>query len=202
MKRFIYSIPKPQVLLDHGAHADALNGMGENALHVVSRGDFDSQEQGVGIARLLLQRGLDVHAKDNDNDTPLHSAALSGTREIARLLLDHGANANVVNKRGRTPLHQVARGKYGEEHGIAIAQLLLERGANVHAQDKSSNTASQLATLSERLEIAKILLDHGVNTAVENEPGETPLQVSRSQRVSHEDGVGPGIDMNARNENQ
>ena len=154
------------MLLDHGANADTVNDMGENALHVVSRSVFDSQEQGVGIARLLLQRGLDVHAKDIDNDTALHSAALSGTLEIARVLLDHGANANVENKQGRTPLHQVARGRYVEEHGIAIAQLLLERGANVHAQDKGGNTALQLAALSRRLEIAKILLDHGVNTVV------------------------------------
>jgi ankyrin repeat protein len=197
-------IPRPQLLLDHGANADTVNNMGENALHVVSRGVFDSQEQGVGIARLLLQRGLDVHAKDNDNDTPLHSAALNGTLEIARVLLDHGANANVKNKQGRTPLHQVARGKYdSQEHGVAVALLLLERGANVQAQDKDSNTASQLAAVSGRLEIEKVLLNHGVNTAMENEPGETPLHpVSRNQCVSHEDGVGPGIDMNARNEVQ
>ena len=203
MKSSVY-IPRPQVLLDHGANADTVNHLGENALHVVSRSVFDSQEQGVGIARRLLQRGLDVHAKDNDNDTPLHSAALSGALEIARVLLDHGANANVENKQGRTPLHQVARGKYVEEHGIAIAQLLLERGANVHAQDKDCKTASQLAALSGRLKIAKVLLDHGVNTAVENEPGQTPLHPELpNQRVSHDDNsVGPRIDMNARNENQ
>jgi ankyrin repeat protein len=203
VKSSIY-ILRVQVLLDHGANADTVNNTSENALHVVSRGEFDSQEQGVGIARLLLQRGLDVHAKDDNNNTPLHSAALSGTLEISRVLLDHGANANAENKQGRTPLHQVARGKYdSQEHGVAVAQLLLERGSNVHAQDKDSNTASQLAAVCGRLEIEKMLLDHGVNTAVENEPGETPLHlVSRNQCVSHEDGVGPGIDMNARNEDQ
>ena len=182
------------MLLDHGANADTVNDKGENALHVVSRDAFDSQEQGVVIVRLLLQRGLDVHAKDNNNNTPLHSAAFSGTLEIARVLLDHGANANAENKQGRTPLHQVARG-YVEDHGIAIAQLLLERGANVHAQDKGRKTASQLAAFSGRLEVAKVLLDHGVNTAAENEPGETPLHLLlRNQCDSHEDGVAPGID--------
>jgi ankyrin repeat protein len=197
VKSSIY-IPRPQVLLDHGANADTVNDEGENALHVVSRGVFDSQEQGVGMARLLLQRGLDVHAKDNDNDAPLHSAAFSGAFEIARVLLDRGANANMENKQGRTPLHQVALGKYdSQEHGVAVAQLLLERGANVHAQDKDNNTASQLAAVNGRLEIEKVLLDHGVNTVVENEPEETLLHpVSRNQRknqrVSFEDGVGPG----------
>jgi ankyrin repeat protein len=185
-------IPRTQVLLDHGANADTVNSEGETALHVVSRGVFDSQEQGVGIARLLLQRGLDVHAKDNHNDTPLHSAALSGTLEIARVLLDRGANANVENKRGRTPLHQVARGKYeSQEHGVAIAQLLLERGANVQARDEDSNTALHYAAFNERLEIAKVLLDHAVNTAVENERGETTLHlVSQSRHISQEHGVG------------
>jgi ankyrin repeat protein len=166
VKSSIY-IPRPQVLLDHDANADAVNSMGETALHLVSRGVFDSQEQGVAIAQLLLQRGLDVHAKDNDHVTPLHLAAFNGMLEIAKVLLDHGANANAEDKQGITPLHQVAQGAYdSQEYGVAIAQLLLERGANVHAQDKGSNTASQLATICGRLEIAKVRLDHDVNTAV------------------------------------
>ena len=149
------------MLLNHGANADAVNDKGENALHVVSRDVFDSQEQGVVIVRLLLQRGLDVHAKNNNHNTPLHTAAFNGMLEIARVLIDHGANSNVKNKHGRTPLHQVARGKYVEGwRGIAIAQLLLERGAEVYALDKDRKTASELATLFERFAIADKIDDY------------------------------------------
>ena len=172
----------------------------------MSQGDYGSQEHGVGIARLLLQHGVDLHSKDKDHGTPLHSAAFSGMIEIARVLLDHGADVNAVNKQGGTPLHQVAQGKYdSEEHGVGVARLLVERGVDVHSQDKGHDTALHLAAFSGRPEIVKLLFDPGANTTVENGHGETPLHlVSRGQYVSPENGVSVvqlllerGIDANA-----
>ena len=158
----------------------------------MSQGDYGSQEHGVGITRLLLQRGVDVHAKDKDHGTPLHSAAFTGMLEIARVLLDHGANVNAGNKQGRTPLHQVAQGEYDpQERGVGVARLLVERGVDVHAQDKDHDTALHLAAFSGRLEIAKLLIDHGAITTAENENEESPLHlVSRGQYVPQENGVG------------
>jgi ankyrin repeat protein len=180
------------VLLDHTANANAENDEGKTPLHLVSQGDYDSQENGVGIARLLLQRGVDVHVQDKDHDTPLHLAAFNGRLEIARVLLDHGADVNAENKQGRTPLHQVAQGTYdSQERGVGVARLLLERGVDVHSKDKDHDTALHAAAFSGRLEIAKFLIDHGANTTAENEHGEIPLHlVSRGQYVSQENGVG------------
>ena len=157
----------------------------------MSQGDYDSQEHGVGIVRLLLQRGLDVHAKDKDHGTPLHSAAFSGMLEITRVLLDHGADVNAENKQGRTPLHQVAQGEYDpQERGVGVVRLLVERGVDVHAQDKDHDTALHLAAFSGRLEIAKLLIDHGAITTAESDHGESPLHLaSRGQYVSQENGV-------------
>ena len=199
------------MLLDRGANLNAENDEGKTPLHLVSQGDYDTQEHGVGITRLLLQRGVDVHVKDKDHGTPLHSAAFSGMLEIARVLLDHGADVNTEDKQGRTPLHQVAQGKYdSEEHGVGVARLLLERGVDVHTQDKDHNTALHLAALSERLEIAKLFIDHGANTTAENENRELPLHLlSRGQYVSQENGAGivqllleRGVDANAPDRHQ
>jgi ankyrin repeat protein len=52
------------VLCDHGANANTENDLGETPLHMVSRGKYDSQGQGVSTARLLLERGVDVNARD------------------------------------------------------------------------------------------------------------------------------------------
>ncbi|KAN0142126.1 Ankyrin repeat-containing domain protein [Lactarius tabidus] len=184
-------IPGLQVFVDHGANANAENDKGKTPLHLVSQGDYDSQENGVVVARLLLQRGVDVHAHDKDHDTPLHSAAFKGVLEIAGVLLDHGANVNAENKQGRTPLHQVAQGTYdSQERGVSVARLLVERGVDVHSKDKDHDTALHAAAFSGRLGIAKLLIDHGANTAAENEDGEIPLHlVSRGQYVSQESGV-------------
>jgi ankyrin repeat protein len=199
------------VLLDSGANANAESHKGKTPLHLVSQGDYDSQKHGVGIARLLLQRGVDVHAQDKDHDTPLHLAAFSGRLEIAGVLLDHGANVNVENKSGGTPLHQVAQGEYdSQERGVEVARLLLERGVDVHSQDKDHETALHAAAFNGKLEIAKFLIDNGANTTAENEHGEIPLHlVSRGQYVTQENGVGVvqlllerGIDVNATDRHQ
>jgi len=41
--------------------------------------------------RLLLERGADVEAKDNDGKTALQYAAEGGYDEIMKLLREHGA---------------------------------------------------------------------------------------------------------------
>jgi ankyrin repeat protein len=154
-KKAMIHIPGLQVFLDHGANANAENDEGKTPLHLVSQGDYDSQENGVVIARLLLQRGVDVHVQDKDHDTPLHLAAFSGRLEIAGVLLDHGANVNAENKQGRTPLHQVAQGTYdSQERDVSVARLLLERGVDVHSKDKDHDTALHAAAFSGKLEIA------------------------------------------------
>ena len=51
-----------------------MNPQGETALHVVSRGRYDSQD-GARVAQLLLEHGVDVNAIDKVYDSPLHSAS-------------------------------------------------------------------------------------------------------------------------------
>ena len=54
-----------QMLLDHGANANTKDNHGETPLHQVSQGEYDSHEQGVGIARLLLVRASAKRHKFN-----------------------------------------------------------------------------------------------------------------------------------------
>jgi len=143
----------------------AENEWGETPLHLVSRGKYDSQGDGVGIARLLLERGVDANGRKGNKWTPLHSAAVKGMLEIARALLDHGANPNVENDQGEAPLHVVSQGKYDQKHGVLIARLLLERGADVNASDKDQYTPLYSASYFGRLEIARVLLNHVAKTA-------------------------------------
>ncbi|KAH9003810.1 ankyrin repeat-containing domain protein [Lactarius hatsudake] len=201
-----------QVLLDHGANPGVENNQGETPLHLVSRVEYDSQEDGIVIALLLLGHGVDVNARDKNKITPLHSAAFRGRLEIAQVLLDHDANLDVENDQGENPLHLVSRGEYdSQEDGVVIALLLLGgRGADVHARDKHHDTALHSAAFWGRLGIATALLDHGANPNVENDQGETPLHlVSRGECNPREHGVGiaqllfeSGVDVNAPDKDQ
>ncbi|KAN0142123.1 Ankyrin repeat-containing domain protein [Lactarius tabidus] len=180
-----------QVLLKHGADANAATAWGETALQLVSHGEHDSREHRVGIAQMLLERGVDVHARNKFHATALHLAALSGRPDIVKLLLDHGANPNAENGQGRTPLDSVTRGKYkSREHGVSIARLLLELGADVNAQEDNKFTPLHWAAFNGKLEIVHVLLDRGANGNAENDEGKTPLHlVSQGDYDTQEHGV-------------
>jgi ankyrin repeat protein len=74
--------------------------------------------------RLLLDRGADVNAVDDCDDTPLFWSIASGERKIVRLLLDNGASLELTNSEGRTPLQHAV---YKDQEKIAA---LLRKRAN------------------------------------------------------------------------
>ncbi|MBI3588780.1 ankyrin repeat domain-containing protein [Candidatus Micrarchaeota archaeon] len=65
----------------------------------------EKNQQGILQA---LEHGADVHAKNNDGQTPLHHATWNGHKETVELLLKHGANIHATDTDGRTP-EQTAR---------------------------------------------------------------------------------------------
>ena len=52
----------------------------------------------------LIDRGVDVDARDDNGGTALHHAAFAGNGHAVRRLLDAGAAPDVVDANGRTPL--------------------------------------------------------------------------------------------------
>jgi ankyrin repeat protein len=147
-----------QALLNHGANTKLETVWGKTALHLVSEGEYyDSEEHRVGIARLLLEHGVDVHAQTKSFTTALHHAAFNGRFKVVQLLLDCGANPNAESDEGMTPLHAMSRGKYKlQEHGVGIARLLLERGVDVDARAKGKTTPLHRAAFYGKLEIVQV----------------------------------------------
>ncbi|KAA0150244.1 hypothetical protein FNF31_07052 [Cafeteria roenbergensis] len=81
-------------------------------------------------AALLLDRGADLEAKDEDGWTALLAAAIQGHRDTVELLLDSGADLEAKDRDGWTALMQVA----AEGHKDTLV-LLLDRGADPEAQN-------------------------------------------------------------------
>jgi ankyrin repeat protein len=71
------------------------------------------------VVQLLLEKGADVDAKDNDGGTALHKTAGSGHEAVVRLLLEKGADVDAKSNDGWTALHWAAES--GHE---AVVQLL------------------------------------------------------------------------------
>jgi ankyrin repeat protein len=78
----------------------------------------------VELAKLLLDRGADVNARDADDGSPLFTAAFNGNLALVELLLARGARADVRHKSGQTPLG-IAR----EKNHAAVAQVLARQDA-------------------------------------------------------------------------
>jgi cytohesin len=62
----------------------------------------------------FLAAGVDVNAKNDWGETPLHRAAVKGRKEMAELLIAKGADVNAKDNKGRTPLDFANVGYEGE----------------------------------------------------------------------------------------
>ena len=110
----------------------------------------------VDSARILIDHGANVNAREDDYWTPLHYACIWGHVTVAQLLLEHKAISNTRNDDNNTPLHMAS-----EQGHLEIARLLLDHGADVAAQGSGGLTPYQKATRGGHDDIVKLLLEHG-----------------------------------------
>jgi len=108
----------------------------------------------------IVARGANVNQTDDDGDTALHAAVVTGNVKILRLLLAKGANANARNKLGGTPL--MWAGTYGRDE---LAQMLIANGADPRAKDDDGKTSAYWAGRNGHEELAKALHEAERQTA-------------------------------------
>jgi len=171
-------------LLDHGADVGAeANTKHSTTLHLAS------YYGGFKVARLLLNRGVNINVRDGKCQTPLHKALTDLTNsgsvsdsfvDAVRFLLDHGADLEAEDNNHSTPLHVISK------HGNAkAAQLLLEHGARVGALDNDHSTPLHVASRHDNVEAARLLLEHGARVDALDNDHLTPLHVaSRRDNVA------------------
>jgi ankyrin repeat protein len=83
----------------------------------------------------MLACGFDPHAKDKDNVTALHRAAMGGHRDAVRVLLAFGAPVNALDGMfSATPLVWAVEGRGhpgpGSDH-VRVARLLIAAGSSL-----------------------------------------------------------------------
>ncbi|KAJ8571323.1 hypothetical protein ON010_g5513 [Phytophthora cinnamomi] len=110
----------------------------------------------------LLDSGVNLDTKDEDERTPLHWACATGRLDVAEFLLEHAkAAVNVQDDAGWTPLMSAASAGHGD-----VVGLLLSKGADANLANE--NGQIPLHYHRGRQEIAELLLDYtrDVNQAV------------------------------------
>ena len=61
----------------------------------------------IDAVELLILKGANINAGNNDGNTPLHTAVFLGEYEIAQLLVKNGADVNVRNDDGDAPMNSL-----------------------------------------------------------------------------------------------
>ncbi len=134
---------KVTLLLDAGADINAKNTRwGLSTLWCAT------QEAATDLVRYLVERGADIHTRNQNGNTLLMSLAQFSNLthffdfvEVAHLLIDLGVDIDATNPEGRTALMLAA------EHGnTQIAHALITLGANKEVKDNQGYTVYDYAT--------------------------------------------------------
>ncbi|MHC9062457.1 ankyrin repeat domain-containing protein [Nitrospira sp. CMX1] len=131
----------------------------------------------VDIIPILLSAGADLHATDQDGDSPLNWAAESGQLKSAELLIKAGTRIDTKNKNQMTALHWAIQNGHP-----SIARVLVLAGADVNAVTKypvgafpGNYTPLEKAMEKGAVEVVEILLKAGANVNVISEISFSPL---------------------------
>ena len=156
-------------------------------------------DEGVELARLLIDQGANIEATDKGGWTALHVAAHNLNLELARFLVHKGAKTNAaIPSNGSTALHLVAdcRKVVAERHlgdllhVRDIVQALLEGGADINARDADGKVPLHRAVKSSWSKagdsvregwnpaVCKLLAEKGADIDARDDMGKTPLHIA------------------------
>ncbi|TGO08593.1 hypothetical protein BTUL_0201g00070 [Botrytis tulipae] len=118
------------------------------------------------VPSLVLAPGVDINAKDFEEQTPLYIASEGGYLNLVDILLAQtGVEVNPSNKDDKTPLHIACE----RGHLEIVDKLLGKNGVNVEAKDNNKQTSLHLACLNGKVGVIQKLLER--EAKMKNLPG-------------------------------
>jgi len=200
-------------LLNVKALINSGDGRKMTALHHAVAGRCSTE-----LMKLLIDRGADVNAADEEGNTPLHFAARNGYPDVIGMLTVRGADILRQNKEGETPVdtarlfsHPLAAAVMKEKVGerdmnlkarelfIAIdrndpakvRELVTGGKALVNAKEASGEgrTPLHLAVEKGNAEIVEYLISQGAKVNAKDLRGRTPLSRAREGKMSEIEGI-------------
>ncbi|XP_048588083.1 transient receptor potential cation channel subfamily A member 1 isoform X2 [Nematostella vectensis] len=134
-----------------------------------------AQTNNHSILHLLITKGANINARNNDNVTPLMMAASRGSKDCVRMLMENGADTTVKDVDGRTAVFNAVG--YGVTMEIlledqALVPLLTEKDASGYAPPHYAAQQGDLKSI-------QLFLDHNKSTAtILSDFQDTPLHVA------------------------
>ena len=84
------------------------------------------------MVEVLLTKGAYIEAKNDDGETPLHTASSNDHANVAEVLLAKGAYIKAKDDGRLRPLHRASN--IGHDN---VAELLLAKGADIEANGRT-----------------------------------------------------------------
>jgi ankyrin repeat protein len=135
------------------------------------------------VAELLIAKGADVNAKNNEGVTPLIWAIAKRKPSLAKLLIKNGADVNVAitngDLEGSTPLH-FAAGESDSGGDLETANELIAAGAKIDTKNKDGQTPLYVAAINGLDAIVDLLLQKGAEINAKDTDGRTPLKAVKT----------------------
>lgn len=132
------------------------------------------------FVRSVLDRGLDVNAKDRYGSTPLHNAVWFGNLSIVKVLLEYGADINAVDIYSNSVLHSAmtpdalqyvgaSHLRSGDIEGVFT--LLLDKGFNVNTLNCRDMSILHVAAVYPYIKesLISLLIKRGADTSLRAE---------------------------------
>lgn len=168
-----------QALIDGGADVNAVDqepysdGAGRTQLARAIQGEVGEANHTphLPLARLLLDRGANVDARDGSGRTPLMDACEIGSVDAAKLLLRYGADPNARAYDGLPVL-------FCSLQNLEVTDFLLAHGADVNARDQDGRTALMEAAGRGDTDYLAFLLAHGAAVNAQDNKGKTALMLT------------------------
>ena len=175
-----------RALLAAGADPRALTDYGESALHAAARRPLRHTPE---VIALLAEIGLDVNARNETGQTPLHIARIYDNLAAVRTLLELGADPNAQDEAGRIADPVCHWSGWGDpirgwdflaESPAESVRGCLESGTPVDARHEQGATplALMISTLACCADFENVLREFvaaGADVNARDEEGRTPL---------------------------
>ena len=160
-----------KLLLDANVEVDVRGPLQQTPLITIA-----TQPDAIGIAKLLIDHGADVNARDISGGTAIIQASFLGCSAIAAHLVEQGADLHMLEKTGENVVHNAV---YGNDP--TILHLLLQRGALYRSTSSETGTILHAAALHSDIPALEELTRAGL-TGLDIEEkfrGSTALEVAK-----------------------
>ena len=119
----------------------------------------------------FISAGININAKDRNDDTVLIAAAVRGDVKVVDVLLRRGADVNVKGRNTWTALLLALH----EERDAVADKLLAQPKLDVTAETPERKTALFIAVWNQHEGAVRTLLQRGVNVNHQDQDGDAPV---------------------------